>query len=502
LFAVPVFVLSFSSGIALAQTPDGADVGTAPAEEEEQSEPPAKKADPPPEADAQASTAADVKADISAPPPAPPRAKAPGEPPPEFEAAPGAPRCHEEPIHPGDHPAYRDHSCFRKALSWNGGHLYGGVEIDVGYARYDYPERKNTPYETLYDMRGRFVMGPYFQFPLGSKGYFLALTGTVVGWIREQADEYQINVDDVWAMIGHEGTWDFQLGRFMTWRVYHKGLGFDLYTLEDNGPSIDPPISADQFLLHTYEVDYIFMRNSPYVDELAGRAAIHYYPTRFLGFELAGAYGVAEARGSNTIGTRFAADFHWKYVRASVGAEFRMQKPTTAQAQLVDAMTPNERYVECVDCGYSDNRGIGGGLVFKYTPVEIGGGIAKGAEMAHINAGGPDGFTVRDKSRTLERTSFGGYVELDPGSLIFKHPLIFGAGLQKTEYIREDFVQRYMQNIVGYVAFPLGFNDAMVKFVLSQADGERYDPTDPEGNEYIRYERKMTSGRFRFSSAF
>jgi len=476
----------------------------APPEEEETAEP--TPATPPPEkATATVSAAADEKA-VS-------KQAAPAEAAPAerkvYEPAPNAIRCREEPLgHAGDHPLYRDHGCIDTALSWKGGYLYGNIELDVGYANYDYPEKKDKPHEALYDMRGRFTMGPMFTFDLG-KGYYLNATGTLVGWVREEANVYQINVDDVFAEVGHTddgaGNWDFKVGRFMTWPVYRKGLGFDLYTLEDNGPSIDYPISNEQYLLHTYEVDYIYLRNSPYVSEVAGRAALHYFPARFLGFELAAAYGLADARGSNTLGGRLAADLHLSFVNLAVGAEYREQRPTAALYEAQNPGTTEEQYIKCVDCGFSYNKGVGGSLVIKYKPIEVGGGAAKGWENGHVALGGADGGSDLDSSRTLTRTTFGGYLELDPGHLLFKRSLILGAGYQNTEYIREDFNQRYLTQMVAYVAFPvfpLVFNDAMIKFVLSQANGERFDPTDPDGNAYVKYDRNMTSGRFRFSSAF
>jgi hypothetical protein len=492
------FGLSGVSPTARAQSEPAA----APAEEEETKPEPVPS--PPKEAAAKGSAGATDKG-VSTPAPAKAGATPAGRQ--VYEPAPNAYRCQEEPLgHVGDFPEAHDRGCFESALSWKGGFLYGNIELDVGYANYTYPERKDAPSEVIYDMRGRFTVGPMFTFALG-KGYYVNATGTLVGWVREQANTYQINVDDVYAEIGHSdtgaGNWDFRLGRFMTWRVYHKGLGFDLYTLEDNGPSIDPPISNEQYLLHTYEVDYIYLRNSPYVSEVAGRAAMHYYPARFLGFEAAAAYGLADNRGSNTLGGRLAADLHVSFIELSAGAEYRYQKRTaTLFEPPPNPVTPEDPYIECVDCGASDNKGVGGSVVLKYKPVELGGGAARGWEMGHVPQGGGTGGSVHDKSRMLTRTSFGGYLELDPGYLLFQRSLILGAGYQNTEYIREDFNQRYLVQMVGYVAFPLGFNDAMIKFVLSQANGERYAPRDVDGNRYIKYHRDMTSGRFRFSTSF
>jgi hypothetical protein len=496
--------LSVGSTTARAQT----DPGTGPAEEEETTPQPEPGSPPPPEKTTEETSAKETEEKTVSTQAAPPVAPASKERQ-VYEPAPNAIRCHEEPLgHVGDHPQYRDHGCIDTALSWKGGFLMGGIELDVGYADYAYPEKKDTPHESLYDMRGRFTFGPLFLFELG-KGYYLNAGGTLVGWVREQANAYQINVDDVFAEIGHTddgaGNWDFKLGRFMTWRVYPKGLGFDLYTLEDNGPSIDYPISNENYLLHTYEVDYIYLRNSPYVNEVAGRAAIHYFPARFLGFELAGVYGLADARGSNTIGGRFAGSLHWRFINLLAGAEYRQQTRTATLYEAQNPGTPQEEYIECKDCAKSYNKGVGGGLVFKYKPIELGGAVAKGWEAAHVALGGADGGSDLDNSRVLTRMSYGGYLEFDPGHLVFKRSLILGVGYQNTEYIREDFNQRYLEQGVAYIAFPifpLVFNGAMVKFVLSRSAGERYDPTDPEGNSYIKYDRNMTSGRFRFSTGF
>ena len=126
-------------------------------------------------------------------------------------------------------------------LEWAGGRMHAQIELDVGYASYKYPERQDRPGETEYDMRGRFVLGPPFRYPFGD-GYFLDVVGQLVAWVREQDNEYQINADDVYVQVGN-AKWDLQVGRFMTWRVYQKGLGFDLYTLEDNGASKSYPVS-------------------------------------------------------------------------------------------------------------------------------------------------------------------------------------------------------------------------------------------------------------------
>ena len=54
--------------------------------------------------------------------------------------------------------------------------MYGGLELDVGYAKYTYPEEQ-TPYSSLNDLRGRFVVGPMWQHDFGKSGYYVARVG-------------------------------------------------------------------------------------------------------------------------------------------------------------------------------------------------------------------------------------------------------------------------------------------------------------------------------------
>jgi hypothetical protein len=175
------------------------------------------------------------------------------------ETAPNTWRC-SAPGHQGDHPEFADRNCYSTKIAGDNMFLYGGLELDVGYAGYDFRDNPTTPSESYRDMRGRFVIGPLLRHDFGDSGYFLEATGQVVAWLRDRPGSYyQVNVDDVWGKFGHTGgpgtNWDFQVGRFMTWRVYHRGLGFDLYTLEDSGALFTPGASNGVYGVHTYEVN-------------------------------------------------------------------------------------------------------------------------------------------------------------------------------------------------------------------------------------------------------
>lgn len=388
-------------------------------------------------------------------------------------------------------------------LAWGGGRMYAQTEIDVGYATYRYPENSNRPRETLHDMRGRFVLGPAFHFDFPSSDYFLEVVGQVVAWVREQSNEYQINADDVYAQLGQGKTWDLQVGRFMTWRVYHKGLGFDIFTLEDLGASKSYPISNGNFAVHTYEVDYIFLRNSPYVGgEVAGRAAFHYYPADILGFELAAAYGLADNQASNTVGARLAADLQWDFLRLSAAGEYRRQDQTGPPNSVIGAGTPAERTVACTNCGSSKNYGFGGSAVVSFAPITLGGSFARGTDQRQQGAGNETGTAGPDLAASGTRMSFGGYFELDAGSLLLSRSLILGVGAHRTEYILENFNQEFHLQSAAYVALPLGVNNAMVKLIASQAQADLYDATDPQGSSYIDQHPESTALRLRFSTNF
>lgn len=418
--------------------------------------------------------------------------------------------------HEGDHPEFVDRNCYTTKIAGDNMFLYGGLELDIGYAGYDFRDNPTTPSESYRDMRGRFVVGPLLRHDFGDSGYFLEATGQVVAWLRDRPGSYyQVNVDDVWAKFGHTGgpgtNWNFQIGRFMTWRVYHKGLGFDLYTLEDSGALFTPGASNGVYGVHTYEVNYIYERrapNPPVPGEIAGRAAIHYYPHRSLGVELAGAYGGAADGLYNTAGGRLAADFHRSFgpvlVRASAGGEFRVQEP--AQRTLTQNPTTQE-YVECLDCNVAVQKGMGGGVIVKVGPAEVSGSIARGYELRHAATSGTDDpeHSARVPQDTADRTSFGGYLELDPGRYLIKRSLILGVGLQHSEIVRRT--NDYQTHIQGaaYIAYRLGFNEAMVKLVFSRAELDNYQRTSAAGAPQLvlrHTESAMTAARVRLMFPF
>jgi hypothetical protein len=345
------------------------------------------------------------------------------------------------------------------ALEW-----HGGLDADTGYASYTFDQGAARP-QAFYDMRGRFVVGPTLEYRFKNSGvptrWFVAARGELVAWLRE-TNAYQINADDVYAEVGLKGVWDLKIGRFFTWRVYHKGAGFDLYTLEDVGAcrvsiavtgSCSLETGADAFGPHTYEVNNIYYR------EPAGRVALHLYPSPWSGIELTGALGNNGV--NNTLGGRAAALLHFDFLRVSAGAEYRSNRP----AQAKSSMDPvSGAAVDCPNCGVSHSYGFGGGFEVTIKPIELGLNAAQSRDTFYTATNG-----TLDNDASGKRTSLGGYAELDLGSFTFERSLILGFGLNRTEVVDQvdNFEQHYQE--AAYVLFPLGFNAASLKLVFSQA---------------------------------
>jgi len=356
---------------------------------------------------------------------------------------------------------------------------HGGLETDATYAKYS--DNDVDKPQGFYDMRGRFVVGPTLEHRFGADNtWFVAARGELVAWVRERGS-YQINADDVYGQVGKKGLWDLKLGRFQAWRVYHKGAGFDLYTIEDQGAcgslSTSCSLESGIFGPHTYEVNYNYYR------EPAGKAAVHIYPTPWAGVELLGLMGNAD--GPNQLGGRAAALVHFPYVRGSVAAEYRATRPA------------KENDAACPKCGnVADSVGFGGGLELTIKPVALGVNYAQGKETRYNNTTG-----VLDKDASATRTSLGGYAEVDVGSLAIDRSLILGFGLNRTEVL--DQIDNFDQHYQGaaYALFPLGFNDAALKLVVSQATWD-IQAAVGDGTAKALPTNTMRAARLRFTYPF
>ena len=140
--------------------------------------------------------------------------------------------------------------------------------------------------------------------------------------------------------------------------------------------------------------------------------------------------------------------------------------------------------------------GYGGGVELTLNPVAIG---LNGAQAKDTKYNVTTGVLDTDASAT--RTSLGGYAELDVGSLAIQRSLILGFGLNRTEVV--DQVDNFEQHHQGaaYALFPLGFNDAALKLVVSQATLD-IQKANGDGTATQLPTSTMRAARLRFSYPF
>jgi hypothetical protein len=367
-------------------------------------------------------------------------------------------------------------------LAW-----YGSLESDVGFARYEAEEEDKTD-DTLQDHRGRFVVAPMLHLELSQ--FFFEATGQLVAWVKNNEGLPLIAADDVWGKFGKQDVWDIQVGRFEAWRVYQKfpvrfhNLGpafhsrsigestgaFDLFTLEDTGALVTPPVSSRAYYVDMYEVSHILLR------EEAGSVAFHYFPGERWGAELHVKYG--EQAQQNKRGARLAIIGRpLRQLQLSAAAEIRTSR-TGSPRRAADPANPGE-YIECDDCGRLDQSGFGGGAVLYLGPLEVAASAAFGHETGYDTVDG-----TKDPEATLDIRSFGGYAQVTIASTSI------GGAVNNTQRLDEaDNFQTHLQT-AGYIFQALS-RDLSLKLVVTYATGkddradQRGDAIEPPNNSFL-----------------
>ncbi len=231
-------------------------------------------------------------------------------------------------------------------------------------------------------------------------GWFVQGQAELVATEDQSANRSAIggaDTDDLWLRIGQWNTWDFQVGRFEGWEVFHLGMGLDQNTFERQGAN-------GIYESGSYPIQFYGLTDNQFRPPgAAGNMAVHYYPFRFLRFEL---LGTAGSLGSTPIlATRPVAILDFGWLKLKGGVEY--QRLTNQQAsQALFKKT---------------SKGVGGAVQFVFQPhIEFGLNAAQGTVWS-IDASGRE-----DLKGSLTRTSFGGFANVSNGSI--KHPLIFGVG--------------------------------------------------------------------------
>jgi hypothetical protein len=377
-------------------------------------------------------------------------------------------------------------------LAW-----YGSLESDVGFARYEAEDEAQTD-DSLQDHRGRFVVAPLLHLELSD--FFFEATGQLVAWVKNNEGLPLIAADDVWGKFGKQDLWDIQFGRFEAWRVYQKfplrfhNLGpafhtraigestgaFDLFTLEDTGALVTPPVSSRQYYVDIYEVSYILLR------EEAGSVAFHYFPAKNWGVELHGKYG--EQAQQNKYGARLAVIGRpLPFLQLSAAGEARTSR-TGSPRRSADPDSPGE-YTECTDCGRLDQVGFGGGAVLSLGPVELSANAAFGYEKGFDTVDG-----TQDPQARLAVQSFGGYAQVTLG-----HTTLGGALNNTLRLDEADNFQTHLQT-AGYIFQALS-KDLSLKLVLTYATGKD-DPANQRNDGIAPLENSFLGARLRLKYFF
>lgn len=231
----------------------------------------------------------------------------------------------------------------------------------------------------------------------------------LVGTENQSADRSKsgaaADTDDLWLRIGQWNRWDFQVGRFEGWEVFHLGLGLDQNTFERQGA-----IGTQDPLVPFYGLTDNQFRPAGE----AGNMAVHYYPLPFLRFEALGTVG--STLNGPEVAARPVGIFDLGWLKLKGGVEWQR---VTAQV----ASQHNE----------TTQKGVGGAVQFVVEPhIEFGVNAGQGTVVAYDQQGGPD------KQGTFTRTSYGGFANVSNGSE--RYPLMFGVGGLFTRHVDQNNV--------------------------------------------------------------
>jgi hypothetical protein len=277
------------------------------------------------------------------------------------------------------------------------------------------------------------------------------------------------DTDDLWLRFGKWNKWDVMVGRYEGWEVFHLGMGLDLNTFERRG--------AVGIGEAAYNIQFYGLTDNQFrVAGSAGNAAFHYYPFRFLRFELLNTVG---STTGPMYATRPVAILDLGWVKLKVGTEY----------QKVVGQQVNDR----TDI---TSKGVGGALQFVPNKhIEFGLNAAQGT----IWAIGADGRQDLKGSRT--RTSFGGFANVSNAHP--RHTLIFGVGsiITTNEAQNDILVPGVVDEYWHYQGFVAAqyvlYGQFYVKLVggYSRANWKTFDRP-------ISFDDEMYSARLRVSFYF
>jgi hypothetical protein len=320
--------------------------------------------------------------------------------------------------------------------------------------------------------QGRFLLRltPTYAF---RDGLFIQGQVELIGTLDQtgqRSDLGSADTDDLFLRVGKWNSWDFQVGRFEGWEVFHLGMGLDQNTFERQG-AVGPGLG-------NYGISFYGLTDNQF--RPAGPAvngAVHYYPLKFLRFELLGTAGTLN--GNNTYATRPVGvlDFGWVKLKGGVEYQRQLAQPVGSPLDIT-------------------SKGVGGALQFVLLPyVEFGINAAQGTVE------GIDSMGRADLRGSFTRTSFGAFLNVSNGNL--RHPVLFGIGsLLSTKEDQDNTIVLNRVNeywlYQGYAAAQYVLRGQFfIKLVGSFSRGH-WDTNDPA----IVFDNEMYSVRLRFAYLF
>jgi hypothetical protein len=350
--------------------------------------------------------------------------------------------------------------------------LSGWGWVDTSYQKFS-PWGDNTNIDksraSYWIQQARLVLRVTPTYSLGSDWFvqgqaeFVATEDQTI----QRLDTGGADTDDLWLRIGQWNKWDFMIGRYEGWEVFHLGMGLDLNTFERIGAYGQGDV---------YNPVFYGLTDSQYRPQgAAGNVAFHYYPLPYLRFELLSTLGSLGAAPTYSARPVAVLDLGWLKLKA--GTEYQH-----FTGRLVTDKVDETR------------KGVGGGVQFVFLPhLEFGLSAAQGT-IWKINPG--DGRL--DRKGSVTRTSMGGFLNVSNGST--EHPVVFGLGSVYTAYedqfLQDGKVNEYwqLQNFVAiqYVAF----QQLYIKLVGGYARGH-WDTAEP-----LVYDDEMYSVRLRLALYF
>jgi len=325
-----------------------------------------------------------------------------------------------------------------------------------GYTWYDvgYLSRKNTQSGT-YDQsanyaQGRLVLGVQYRRDFGA--LFAEARAQFVAMENEYTkSQYEPHTQDAFLRVGTR-TWDLQVGRFLGWEPYYRGIGFDRYSAEEAGALGGPA-------MHRLEVA------AGYSDE-PGQVAAHWYPTDWAAFELAGVYG--QQAEQNKRGVRPVLALR-RYGFLLMGGYERFTETPQQDNNKAEQTT----------------QGFMGRLQYTWNGLTVG---ANAAQVA-IDSTQIDGEV--DANKTLDGKTFGGFLEANVWNTVL------GAGYHFTQDdLKKGDHDKHHQAFVA-AQYNLPIQGLSVKGVLGFS---RAQLEDADAN--LAYENDLTSFRVRLRYDF